>query len=456
MISLKLPVKRESDILHGPLTKNIFFFALSLAATGILQQLFNAADVAVVGRYVGKDAMAAVGSNGPIVGLIVNMFVGVSLGSNVVIARLTGMGKFSDIKRAVDVSLIIALVGGVAASIIGEVFASPILDVMGVPPEVRGMAEAYLRIYLAGIPLILVYNFEAAIFRSQGDSFTPLVCLAISGGLNVVLNLFFVIVVGMTADGVALATIISNGVSALILFIILTHTNTPVSIHPHKPEIDMAILKRIFVIGLPAGLQSAMFSISNICVQSAVNGLGSTVMAASSAAFNIEIVAYYIVNAFGQACTTFIGQNYGAGNMKRCRTVMRRCLIQDMTFTIIASGGILLMAFPLLRVFNTDPTVVEFGYTRLRFLLYAEGLNVIIEIFSGAMRGYGNSLIPAMIALGGICGVRILWVFTVFTRDQTFSTLLWCYPLSWAVTAFALIAAYFIFMRKINKAARLQ
>ncbi len=438
----KTGLGREVDMLSGPLVKNILIFALPLAVTGILQQLFNAADVAVVGRFVGKNAMAAVGSNSPVVGLIVNLFVGVSLGANVVIAKLTGMQEQNGIHRAVDISLLMALAGGLAATALGEALAVPVLKLIAVPAEVFPMAEAYLRIYLLGLPVILLFNFESAIFRSQGDSVTPLICLTASGLVNVGLNLFFVIVVGMTTDGVALATVISNAISAGILFWILTHSDRAISIHRHKLEIDRKLLREIVRIGLPAGLQSALFSISNICIQSAVNGLGTDVMAASAAAFNLEVIVYYVVNAFGQACTTFTGQNAGAGNPQRCRMVMWRSLLLDEIFTAVFSGGILLAGVPLLRVFNTDPVVVGFGMIRLRYLLYAEVVNAVIEILSGAMRGYGWSLEPALLTLIGVCGVRITWVFTVFPLKRTYPILLWSYPISWLITAAALAVAY--------------
>jgi putative MATE family efflux protein len=439
------------DILHGPLGGNILRFSASLAATGILQQLFNAADVAVVGRFVGKAAMAAVGSNTPIVGLLVNLFVGVSLGSNVVLAHLTGQGDTAGVRRAVDTSLLLALLCGAFATLTGELAAAPVLRMMSVPPEVFPMALAYLRIYLLGVPVILLYNFEAAIFRSQGDSFTPLVCLTASGVINVGLNLVFVVLCGMTADGVALATVLSNGVSALALAFLLYRTDSAVSIRGRKLRPDMAMCRKIFRIGLPAGLQNAVFSISNICIQSAINSLGSDVMAASSAAFNIEITSYYVVNSFSQACTTFTGQNHGAGNDERCRAVFRKCLWMDLVLTVVISGGILLLGTPLLHIFNRDPAVVAFGMTRLRVILLTQWIDVFIEIFSGAMRGYGRSLIPALASLVGICGVRIVWVYTVFADHRTFYALLMSYPISWVVTTAALAVAYLLMLRSLRR-----
>ena len=442
---------KQVDMLHGSLGKSIFFFALPLAATGILQQLFNAADVAVVGRFVGKEAMAAVGSNGPVVGLLVNLFVGVSLGANVVIANLTGKGNRQGVERAVDAAIFLAITCGLFATLVGELLAEPVLRAMDVPPEVYGMAEDYLRIYLAGMPVILLYNFEAAIFRSQGDSKTPLLCLTASGIINVGLNLLFVLGLGMTANGVALATVISNVVCAGLLFIMLLRRKDAIGLRGRAHKLEGASIGKILSIGLPAGAQSAMFSLSNICIQSAINGLGSDVMAASSAAFNIEILAYYVINAFGQACTTFTGQNDGAGNDGRCRSVLRVSLAKCMVCALVISGGILLAGKPLLLLFNDDATVIRLGFLRLKYILYFEGINVLIEVFSGAMRGYGHSLIPALLALLGICGMRIVWVYTVFASDNRYTTLMACYPISWAITAAGLITAYAIFRRRRSR-----
>lgn len=444
--------KQEIDMLNGSLGDKIIFFALPIAATGILEQLFNAADTAVIGQFVGKNAMAAVGSNSSIIALLVGAFTGIALGTNVVIANFIGGGHSKQIGMAVDTSVVMALICGFGMTVLGELAAAPFLGLMSLPAEVYGMAVLYLRIYLLGMPVIFLYNFESAIFRASGDSKTPLICLVISGLINVGLNLFFVLVVKMTVDGVALATVISNLISSVLLFILLLHKHdSPVKMSLHKPDFSSVILKRILQIGLPAGLQNMIFSISNICVQSAINSLGADIMAASSAAFNIEVTAYYLVNGFGQACTTFTSQNYGAGQLSRCRRVLKLSLIQDCLFTLAFSSLILIFGTPLLRLFNNDPTVLEYGKIRLLFILVPELINVLIEIFSGAMRGYGNSLAPALIALLGVCGVRIIWVYAVFPHYKSFATLLFCYPLSWVVTAVGVIVAYGVMIKGIDK-----
>ena len=291
-------------MLHGPIWNKLPQFALPVAATAILEQLFNASDVAVVGNFTGAErtlAVAAVGANNSIIGLIVNVFIGIALGANVVIANAVGRGDRDTVQKAVHTSVLVSVIGGVLVAILGELIAAPLLGALHVPDDVFPLALLYLRIYLAGMPVILLYNFEAAIFRSVGDTKVPLMALATSGVLNVLLNLFFVAVLHMTVNGVAIATVISNAFSAALLYRRLRRTDREVRLDPKQLRIDWAVLKRILHIGLPAGVQSAVFAISNIVIQSAVNSLGTVVMAASSAAFNIEIITYDILNSFSQA-----------------------------------------------------------------------------------------------------------------------------------------------------------
>lgn len=440
------------DMLNGSIGDKLLLFALPLALTGMLQQLFNAADVAVVGQFAGKNAMAAVGSNSAIIGLLVNGFVGIALGANVVISGCTGRGDKKGIHRCVHTAILFSLLGGVCITLIGELFAPKVLGIMSVPEEVFPMAVAYLRIYLLGMPVIFLYNFEAAIFRSQGDTKTPLMCLIVSGVLNVILNLFFVCIVKMTADGVALATVISNLVSATLLFVLLRMRQDDIRLKARYIRIYGRQLKNMVQIGLPAGLQSMVFSLSNICIQSAVNSLGADVMAASAAAFNIEILIYYLLNSFGQAATTFVGQNFGAHDVDRCRRITRICLIMNIGITAVVS--LLLLAFgrPLLGIFNPDEAIATIGIVRLRFILLAEVLNAVMEVMSGAMRGYGYSLVPALVTFAGVCGTRIVWVYLVFRQSPTFFTLMMVYPVSWIITASALVIAYVLFLRKYRLA----
>ena len=435
------------DMIHGSLGDKIFRFALPLAVTGILQQLFNAADVAVVGRFVGAQAMAAVGSNASIIGLLVNLFIGVSVGANVVVSRYTGQRNPEGISRGAHTAILTALFSGLFVCLLGQLLAAPLLHLLGVPADVFPMSLIYLRIYLGGMPVILLYNFESALFRSQGDTRTPLLCLVASGVINVILNLFFVIVLGMDADGVALATVISNATSAGLMFFLLCRSTEAIHIDIRKLKIHVKELKEMLRIGLPAGLQGMVFSVSNMTVQSAVNSLGSQVMAASSAAFNIEILTYYLINAYGQACTTFTGQNFGAGKTDRCRRTLKLCLLHNAVGTIGLAALLIALRRPLLGFFNSDAEVIRFGAIRLCIILSGEVLNGVNEIISGALRGYGHSLGPALMTLIGICGTRITWVTTVFRMHTSFSVLMLVYPISWVVTA-VVLTIYYLSNRK--------
>lgn len=440
----------EIDIIHGPIGRGVLRLAVPIALTQMLQQLFNAADVAVVGQFSGKNAMAAIGSNSPLIGLIVTLFFGISVGSTVVIAHRIGLDDRKGIGRAVGTSILLALAGGVLALVIGEIFAVRIMTAMSVPAETFALAVLYFRIYLMGMPVILLYNFESAIFRSYGDAKTPLISLIIAGITNVALNLFFVCVVGMSVEGVAIATVISNALSAGILFRRLAKNPDLELKNSLKAGFDREMLRRIIGIGLPAGIQGTMFSVSNIIIQSAINQLGPDVMAASAAAFNIEIMGYFVMNGFAQACTTFVGQNYGAGRVDRCRTILWKTLLMDLAATAAASGIILLTGRFLLSLFNSDPAIISLGYLRLLFISGTCVIQVFIEVISGALRGYGFSVLPAIVAIFGICGVRVGWVYTFFARAPAFRNLLYSYPISWAATAAAMVVVYFVLTRNLE------
>lgn len=433
-------MKSRMDMINGSLGDKIITYAIPLAVTGILQQLFNAADLAVVGQFSGKEAMAAVGSNAPVIGLLVNLFVGISLGSNVIIAKSIGQNDNESISKAVHTSVIVALLGGLLLTGLGEFWAPEVVKMLDVPADVFPLAVKYLRIYLAGMPVILLYNFEAAIFRSCGNTQTPLIALMVSGLLNVILNLFFVMGLGMDVDGVATATVLSNLVSSVLLFAALMKTELAIRIEPRRLRIHRDILGQILKIGIPAGVQGMIFSFANIIIQSAVNSLGTTVMAASSAAYNLEIFSFYIMNSFGQACTTFVGQNYGAGKGDRCRKVLQLCLLQSVTSTAAASGLILLFSHSLLSIFNTDPEVIAMGQIRLRYIFFAYMFSFAQEGLSGYLRGFGVSFIPAACAVIGICGVRLAWIFTVFQKAPSFTTIMQVYPISLGITAAVILA----------------
>ena len=426
-------------MLNGPIWSKLPLFALPVAATAILEQLFNASDLAVVGNFAGDKstaAVAAVGANGPVIGLIVNFLIGISLGANVVIANAMGRNNKDSVQRAVQTSVIFALVGGTVVAVIAELFVGKMLSSLNVPEDVLPLAIIYFRIYLIGLPVILLYNFEAAIFRSVGDTKVPLIALAVSGVLNVVLNLFFVIVLKMTVSGVATATVISNAVSSIILFVRLVKSDKYIKIEPKKMRFSWNSFRVI---------QSAVFSISNIVIQSAINSLGTVVIAASSAAFNIEIIAYDVLNSFSQACTTFVGQNYGAGQIKRCKRTLWLTLIEDTIASGAAIGIVLLLGRFLLAIFNSDPQVIEIGYTRLTIVFAAYTFSMLYEIMSGYLRGFGVSLVPAVLTMVGVCGIRIAWIELVFPKHHNFETIMTAYPISLSATALLIFIALLIY-----------
>lgn len=440
--------KQKLDMLNGSIWNKLPVFALPIAATGILEQLFNASDIAIVGNFAQTDktvAVAAVGANSPIIGLILNLFIGIALGANVVIANAKGRDDKQTVQKAVHTSMVVSVIGGVLVAIIGELIAEPLLTVLNVPDDVLELALLYLRIYFLGMPVILLYNFEAAIFRSIGETKMPLIALTLSGILNVLLNLFFVIVLKMSVNGVATATVLANIVSAGILYIKLVKSDKYIKVEFKKLRIDGKVFAKIMQIGLPAGIQSAVFAVANIVIQGAINSLGTTVIAASSAAFNIEIIAYNVMNSFSQACTTFVGQNFGANKIDRCKKTLFLCLIED----AIASGTAILIVLItgkfLLSIFNNNPEVIEIGYTRLVIIFIAYIFSMLYEVMSGYLRGFGFSLVPAILTTVGVCVLRIIWINTVFPANRTFVTIMTAYPVSLATTALLIFIALIIY-----------
>ena len=437
-------------MLEGSLWDKIIVFALPIALTGILEQMFNAADVAVLGRFVGTKAMAAVGNNVPIVGLIVTLFLGLSLGANVVIAQYIGARRLKEASRAVHTSLALSILAGIGVTLLGELFAAPLLSLLDVPDAVMPLAELYLRVFLLGMPFMSVYNFASAILRSHGDTGTPLIALLAASALNVVLDLGFVLVLGLGAAGVAWGTVLSYLLAASLLIRALRREEGVLRLDFRLLRVRRHHTKRIFVIGMPAAVQGMVFCFANLVIQAALNSLGAEVMAASAAAFTIEINMYCVIAAFQQACTTFVSQNYGAGNLPRCREVTRWSLRLNIVAMLVLGALILLFMRPLLRIFNGDPAVVEIGVIRIIYVVVPEIFSVFIDIFSGSMRGYGYSLMPALVTLVCICGVRLSWVWLVFPHHPTFETLMIIYPISWMVTSLFLYLLYRFYLKHLK------
>ena len=438
------------DMLHGSLWDKIIFFSVPLALTGVLQQLFNAADIMVLGQFVGKNAIAAVGNNISLIGILINLFLGFSLGANVVIAQAIGARHQRNAKIAVHTSIVFAFLIGLAITILGEIFAEPVLELMGVPPEIEDMAENYLRVYLLGMPLMSLYNFAAAIFRSRGDTKMPLIALAVASVLNLIMNMIFVVNYRWGLTGVVFATVLANGVSASILVIALNRSLGFIHLRIKSLGIDGSILKEIVRIGLPAAIQGMVFSFANLVIQGAINSLGADVMAASAAAFTIEINVYCFLGAFGQAATTFVGQNYGAGKMLRCKRATWVAIGLNAIVTTVLTAIVLLFGKDILHMFQNDPTVIELGYIRLLYIVGPEIICIIMEGLSGALRGYGISLPPAMLALVGVCGVRITWVYTLFKENPIYDVLMATYPVSWLVTTVFIAVAYKYYIGRVK------
>ena len=433
---------RKQSMTEGSLWNKILGFAFPLAMTGILQQAFNAADIAVVGNFtgeLGEACMAAVGANTPIINFIINGFLGISLGTNVVIANAVGSKDDETVQKAVHTSMIVAVLGGVIIALLGELLAEPIFRMQNISDEAFSMALLYFRIYIAGTPVILLYNFEAAIFRGIGNTRIPFLALVIAGLINVGLNVFFVVFMGRTVDGVATATVISNMISGIVLLLFLKKSKTSARFDEKKLRISGSVLKKILKIGIPSSLQACVFSAANIIIQSAINSLGTLVAAASSAAFNIEIFSYYVLNSFGQACTTFTGQNYGARKFDRCRKSLKLCLLEGIVIEGLMVSFLLFFGRDLIAVFKPgNPELVEIGYVRVMFITTAHLLSLFYDVMSGYMRGYGISVSPALVTMCCICGIRIIWIYTVFEQFRSFTSIMAVYPLSLGVNALAI------------------
>ena len=421
--------RRGMDMLHGSIADKLFFFAMPIGLMGLFEQLFNSADVFILGRFVGKSAMAAVGNNMPVIGILVTLLMGISLGANVTIAQYLGARRDDKVERTVQTAILMSFGLGVLLAIIGELIVYPAFWVLEVPADVFAMAESYLRVFLLGLPFLSLYNFESAIFSSCGDGKTPLYSLIIANIVNIVLDLLSVTVFDFGLLGVVWATVLSFAVNSLILLVLLCKTTDRIRLELHRMRFSREELHRIIRIGLPAGIQGMVFAVSNVLIQSSLNGLGTEAMAASAAGFS-------------QATTTFVGQNYGAHNLRRCFRITKVAFAVEAAFLIVVTVPVLFFAPDLISLFNSDPQVISLGTTRLFWIGGTMYLNGIIDIMSGSLRGYGDSLPPAIVVLVGICGVRITWLYTVFASHHEFIVLMMAYPASWLFTAIVLTFVY--------------
>lgn len=442
-------------MLHGPLLKKIMLFALPIALSGILQQLFNSADVAVIGMFESSNAQAAVNSNGALINLLINLFTGLSVGVTVVIAANVGRGETGDVHSIVFTAFIIALVSGVLLLGVGIGVSEPVLRLMDVPntetEPVLPLAVQYLRIYFAGMPFVMIYNFGSAILRSVGDTRRPLYVLIAAGVLNVGLNMLFVAVFKMSVAGVATATVISDAFSAVAVIIFIMKDKL-LKIRFGQSKVRVTYLKSIFRIGLPAGVQGVVFSLSNVIIQTAINGFGEKAMAGNGDALYFEYYVYFFVSAFAQAATTFSGQNYAAGEYARCKKIFRLCLLWSLLISTALSAIFTLGGRGFIRIYTSDPEVIKYAMLRFWCVLSGEMLPSVYEVAGGMLRGIGNSLLPAVITLVGSCGLRIVWVYTVYRMfTGNIVMLLLIYPITWVATGVAMLTAYlFIAGKKLK------
>lgn len=442
----------EINMTEGPLLGKLIQFSIPLALSGILQLLFNAADIVVVGRFAGSHALAAVGSTGALNMLIVNLFMGLSIGVNVLCARFYGAGQNRDLKETVHTAVLIAALSGFVLIFLGIGLSRPLLRLMDTPADVIDHSVLYMRIIFAGMPASMLYNFGSAILRAVGDTQRPLYFLLTAGIINVVLNLFFVIVLHMGVAGVALATVLSQCVSAGLVILCLTRSEGPYRLFLKELKIYGPKLRDMTKIGIPAGIQSSMFSISNVLIQSTVNSFGSVAMAGSTAAGNIEGFLFTSLDAFTQGAQSFVGQNYGAKKMERVRKTVLLCVGLVTALGLVLGVSAYLAGDALLSIYSTDPAVIAFG--RQRMLINCVFYFSIgpMNIFVGGMRGMGHSMAPMLDTVFGTCVLRVLWVYTVFAMWPAWTVLFASYPVSWTLTGILTGISYFVIKKKAEKA----
>lgn len=425
---------KKIDMTHGPLLGKLIIFTIPIILSGVLQLLFNAADVIVVGRFAGEASLAAVGSTNSLINLMTNLFIGMSVGANVCAAQFYGAGQEKDVKKTVHTSVAFSIICGFVLIFIGLFLAKPILEIMGSPEDVIGLATLYVRLYFLAMPAIMLYNFLAAILRAAGDTTHPLIFLTVAGVINVILNLILVIVFNMGVAGVAIATVTSNYISCGMLVVFFTKQEDALKLNFSKVKIDRKILNRIIRIGLPAGIQGTVFSLSNVVIQSAINSFGTAVIAGSSAASSIEGFVYVSMNSVSQTCVTFVGQNYGAGDEKRVRRVILECLGIVTVVGLVLGNLAYTFSAPLLGIYTDSADAIAAGTLRLFWVCCPYFLCGIMDSLTGGLRGLGKSTVPMIVSLIGACATRLIWIATYFQINRTQSVLFFSYPGSWLLT----------------------
>ncbi len=438
----------EMDMCSGPLLGKILVYAIPLMLSGILQLLFNAADVIVVGRFAGHESLAAVGSTSALINLLINVFIGLSIGANVLVAQYFGAGKEKEVQDTVHTAITISLICGLALVFLGIFAAGPLLKIMGTPDDVLEKAILYMRVYFTGMPVLMLYNFGAAILRAVGDTKRPLYFLIAAGVVNVILNLGFVILLHMGVAGVALATVLSQCISAVLVCRCLMKSDSAYRLDLSRLEVRWRTLKRIAQIGLPAGFQGAVFSISNVLIQSSINAFDSVAMAGSTASANLEGFVYNAMNAVHQTNLSFTSQNLGGGKFERINRILLLCLGVVTVVGVVMGGGFVLLGPQLLRIYSSDPEVIRFGMVRLTIICGMYFICGWMDVLVGSLRGLGSSVIPMFVSLAGACGLRIVWIFTVFQWHHSLNVLYLSYPVTWVVTAAAHLICFMMIRRK--------
>ena len=433
---------------HGPLFSKIIMFAIPLIISGVLQLLFNAADIVVVGRFTGSHALAAVGSTSSLINLLVNLFIGVSVGANVLLGKFCGAQDYKNASETVHTAIYIAIWGGVIMIFAGLILARPLLELMGTPMDVIDLSVLYMRIYFIGMPAFMIYNFGAAILRAVGDTKRPLYFLTVAGVVNVLFNLLFVIVFKMGVAGVALATIISETISAGLIILSLMQSDGILRLHLKEMKFHKDKVVGMLKIGLPAGLQGMIFNISNILIQSSVNSFGSVVMAGNTAASNIEGFVYTSMNAIYQTSLSFTSQNMGAKQYHRIDKILLQCLGVVTAVGLVLGVGAFLCGHTLLGIYSSSEDVITHGISRLSVVSASYFLCGIMDVMVGSLRGMGYSIMPMLVSLTGACLFRVIWIFTIFQMEHTLFSLYISYPISWILTFSAHVICYLVVRRK--------
>ncbi len=446
----KIQKSYEIDMCNGPLFGKIMLFSLPLMLSGILQLLFNAADVIVVGRFAGSESLAAVGSTGALTNLLVNLFIGMSVGANVLVARYYGGKQEEEVSQTVHTSILVSVVGGVLLSVIGIVSARALLLLMDTPENVIEHSVLYMRIYFLGMPVMLLFNFGSAILRAIGDTRRPLFYLSVAGIINVLLNLFFVIVCHMGVAGVATATVISQCVSTALITRCLMKSEGCFKLCLNKLKMYWDKFGKIAAIGLPAGIQGSLFSISNVLIQSSVNSFGSVAMAGNTAASNVEGFVYTSMNALHQTAVSFTGQNLGGRQYGRINKILVECLVIVTVIGLVMGNGAVLIGRQVLGFYSSDPEVIGYGMQRMQIICTFYCLCGIMDVLVGVIRGFGYAIMPMVVSLMGACVFRVIWIYTIFEWDRTLRTLYISYPVSWALTALVHLICFIIVRRKLD------